>query len=142
MMSLTQSLKRFFIASLILTSAFSATTYAADSGKADSAPPSYIELTPDFIVNYTSSGSQLRYIKTHITLQTDAAYQALIADNMPLVRDALVMFLSSRTEAQVTGAQEREKTREEAAVAVNKALKEATGQEPVKSVLFGSFLTQ
>lgn len=140
MMSPITTLKQFFALSLILASLFSNFTLAADDEKTDQ--PAYVELTPDFIVNYITASSRLKYIKTSITLQTDSSHEAIIQANMPLIRDALVMFLSSRTDAQVSGAQEREKTREEAAVAVNIALKKETNQEPVKSVLFGSFLTQ
>lgn len=140
MMSPITTLKQFFALSLILASLFSNFTLAADDEKPNQ--PAYVELTPDFIVNYTTASSRLKYIKTSITLQTDSSHEAIVQANMPLIRDALVMFLSSRTDAQVSGAQEREKTREEAAVAVNIALKKETNQEPVKSVLFGSFLTQ
>lgn len=104
--------------------------------------PVYIELTPDFIVNYAAGSARLKYIKTKISLRTDSTQANIIEDNMPLVRDALVLFLSSRDTEQVTGAVAREKTREEAAQAINDALKKETGQEPVKDVLFSSFVTQ
>ncbi|CUB02721.1 flagellar basal body-associated FliL family protein [Marinomonas fungiae] len=104
--------------------------------------PSYIELTPDFIVNYNASGPRLHYIKTKISLRTDSAREGIILANMPLIRDAVVMFLSARTQEQVTGAIAREQTREEAKVAINSALKEETGTEPVMDVLFASFVTQ
>ncbi|MGO3344249.1 MAG: flagellar basal body-associated FliL family protein [Marinomonas sp.] len=138
-MSLT-SLKQLCLLSLLFTSLLSSIALAADEDP--TAQPAYVELRPDFIVNYTTSSSRLRYIKTSITLQTNTLNEGVINDNMPLIRDALVMFLSSRTDEQVTGAQAREKTREEAAVAVNTALKKETNQEPVKGVLFASFLTQ
>ena len=112
--------------------------------KDEAAPvmPSYIELTPDFIVNYNASGSRLHYIKTKISLRTDSAREGVILANMPLVRDALVMYLSARTKDQVTGAIAREETREQAKVAINEVLKEETGAEPVIDVLFSSFVTQ
>lgn len=139
-MSLTTPLKQLCLLSLLFTSLLSSIALAAD--EAPTAQSAYVELRPDFIVNYTTSSSRLRYIKTSITLQTNTLNEGVINDNMPLIRDALVMFLSSRTDEQVTGAQARENTREEAAVAVNAALKKETNQEPVKSVLFASFLTQ
>ncbi|BFM49681.1 flagellar basal body-associated FliL family protein [Marinomonas sp. THO17] len=106
------------------------------------APPAYVELTPIFIVNHQSEGSQLKYIKTSISIRTDEDRVELIEDNMPVVRDAIVMFLSSRTTDQVTGAIAREETREGAAEAVNNALKTETGITPVKDILFASFVTQ
>ncbi|TDO95966.1 flagellar basal body-associated FliL family protein [Marinomonas balearica] len=104
--------------------------------------PVYIELTPDFIVNYSASGGKLKYIKTKISLRSSSDMAGAIEGNMPLVRDAIVMFLSSRSQEQVSGALAREETRGEAAVAVNEALKNETGLEPVKDVLFASFVTQ
>lgn len=113
---------------------------AADEEAA--ALPVYMELRPDFIVNYGQPSSKLKYIKTKINLRTDSSNQGLIAANMPLVRDALVMFLSTRTRDQVSGAIAREQTRIEAVTAINDILKEETGQEPVMDVLFASFVTQ
>ncbi|MBJ7537828.1 flagellar basal body-associated FliL family protein [Marinomonas transparens] len=141
-MSLTIPLhtKQLLLALLILSSFFYQVSYAED--EANSTKPVYIELTPDFIVNYSSSSTRLKYIKTKITLRSDSTKEALVNDNLPLVQDALIMFLSSRTEEQVTGAIAREKTREEAAVAINQVLKEETNQEPIKDVLFSSFVTQ
>ena len=137
-MLLTTPLKPFFALSLLLAFLFSPLSLADE----EAPQAAYVELNPDFIVNYTTTSSRLKYIKTRITLQTDTANEGIIQDNMPLIRDALVIFLSSRTDEQVSGAQAREKTREEAATAINAAMKEETNQEPVKGVLFASFLTQ
>lgn len=134
------SIKRVLTLCVFLLSSVSASLHAEEEVAAPQ--PAYVELRPEFIVNFQSDAGKLRYIKTSITLQTDTKSKTLIEENLPLIQDALVMFLSSRTSEEVTGAVAREKTREEASIAVNKALKEETGQEPVKSVLFGSFLTQ
>ncbi|RDL43366.1 flagellar basal body protein FliL [Marinomonas piezotolerans] len=132
--------KHLFITLAFIAALFSQAVFAED----EAAPitPVYIELTPDFIVNYASSGSRLSYIKTKISLRTDSAKENVVLSNMPIVRDAIVMFLSSRTKDQVTGAIAREKTREDAKVAVNEALQEETGVAPIIDVLFASFVTQ
>lgn len=121
---------------LLLTSLLSAAAYA-NTGKT-----AYVELTPDFVVNHLDDNGQLKYVKASITIRTDEAERAVILRNMPLIRDALVMFLSSRTSDQVTGALAREETRKEATVRVNEAMQEETGQSPVADILFGSFVTQ
>jgi flagellar FliL protein len=115
---------------------------AANAAEDGAPAAAYIELQPTFVVNHLGNDARLKYIKTSISIRTDETKKDLIEANMPLVRDALVMFLSSRTTEQVTGAIAREKTREEAAIAVNGALKEETGLEPVKDILFASFVTQ
>jgi flagellar FliL protein len=104
--------------------------------------PAYVELKPNFVVNHVGNESKLKYIKTSISIRTNETQKILIENNMPIVRDAIVMFLSSRTTEQVTGAIAREKTREEAAIAVNTALEEETGLSPVQDILFASFVTQ
>jgi flagellar FliL protein len=104
--------------------------------------PVYIELKPDFIVNYIAPGPKLRYIKAGISLRSDSTQAGVIQGNMPIVRDAIVMFLSSRTGEQISGALAREETRKESVGAINAALKEETGLEPVMDVLFTSFVTQ
>ncbi|MBR7887672.1 flagellar basal body-associated FliL family protein [Marinomonas sp. A79] len=141
-MSLTISLRHkiTFLALLVLVCFTSINAYAEEEGEA--VPTAYVELKPNFIVNHQSEDTRLRYIKAGITIRTDANSQLLIEDNMPLIRDALVMFLSARTQDQVTGAIAREKTRAEAAVAVNEALQNETGQSPVTDILFSSFVTQ
>ncbi|WP_235075913.1 flagellar basal body-associated FliL family protein [Marinomonas profundimaris] len=117
----------------------SSLSYAEEEGVPT---PAYVELKPNFVVNHIGDDARLKYIKTSISIRTDTTKTELIEANMPLVRDAIVMFLSSRTTEQVTGAIAREKTREEAALAVNNALEEETGITPVKDILFASFVTQ
>lgn len=140
-MSLMISLhnKSRLFALLFLCMLTSISSYAEDEAAPKAA---YIELKPNFVVNHLSNDGRLRYIKTSISIRTDASAKDLIEANMPLVRDAIVMFLSSRTTEQVTGAVAREKTREEAAIAVNDALQKETNQSPVKDILFASFVTQ
>ncbi|QUX90576.1 flagellar basal body protein FliL [Marinomonas sp. A3A] len=137
MMSLYRKSRLFTL--LLLCSLTGMAANAAEDGAPAAA---YIELQPTFVVNHLGNDARLKYIKTSISIRTDETKKDLIEANMPLVRDALVMFLSSRTTEQVTGAIAREKTREEAAIAVNGALKEETGLEPVKDILFASFVTQ
>ncbi|SBS35526.1 flagellar basal body-associated protein FliL-like protein [Marinomonas aquimarina] len=134
--------KKHLMIALTCLMAFLASPIALAEDEAATAMPSYIELNPDFIVNYNASGPRLHYIKTKISLRTDSSQEGIILANMPLVRDAIVMFLSARTKDQVTGAIAREQTRADAKVAINEILKEETGAEPVMDVLFASFVTQ
>jgi flagellar FliL protein len=131
--------KSLILCLLLLSCFISNSLYAEDD---ENPIPTYIELTPNFVVNHIGGGSKLKYIKTSISIRTNESQKILIENNMPLVRDALVMFLSSRTVEQVTGAIAREATRKEGAMAVNNVLKEETGLEPVTDILFSSFVTQ
>lgn len=114
--------------------------YAADEDVVSL--PVYVELSPDFIVNYGSRGKKLKYIKTSITLRSKTEMAGYIHDNMPLVRDSIVIFMSQLKDEQVKGALAREQSRKDALEALNATLKEETGQEPVIDLLFASFVTQ
>lgn len=143
-MSLTTSLshKLRLFTLLLLCSAVSVDSHAEDEEKEVAVPTAYVELKPNFVVNHQSNDDRLRYIKTSISIRTDIVKKDIIEANMPLIRDAIVMFLSSLTEEQLIGAIAREETRANAAVAVNNALQEETNQKPVKDILFASFVTQ
>ena len=107
------------------------------------AVPIYIELRPDFIVNYKAENNRLKYIKASITIRASGPQNAaIIEDNMPIVRDGLVIYLSDLKSEHVTGAIAREASRKAAIDVLNEKLKEETGQEPVLDVLFSSFVTQ
>ena len=130
----------YILLTLILSILAMGNAYAEGDDTAEF--PVYIELKPDFIVNYSISGARLKYIKTSITLRAKASSAEVIQLNMPIVRDAIVMFLSELKAAQVSGALAREQSRKDVLTALNAALKEETGQEPVMDVLFASFVTQ
>lgn len=136
-MPLTIPLHYKFAFLVMLLSSLLSTAVQANTGNT-----TYVELTPDFIVNHLDTSGQLRYIKTSITLRTEQSQRAIIMHNMPLIRDALVMFLSSRTSEQVSGALAREETRQSAALVINEAMMEETGRSPVTDLLFSSFVTQ
>ncbi|WP_438462276.1 flagellar basal body-associated FliL family protein [Marinomonas sp. PE14-40] len=105
--------------------------------------PVYIELRPDFIVNYTTENNRLKYIKASITIRASGAQSAgIIEANMPIVRDGLVIYLSELRASQLKGAIAREESRKGAIDVLNEKLKEETGQEPILDVLFSSFVTQ
>ncbi|TYL46836.1 flagellar basal body-associated FliL family protein [Marinomonas sp. IMCC 4694] len=140
MTHLSHKLRLFTL--LLLCSVISIVSHAEDEGEEAPVPTAYVELKPSFVVNYQTKDNRLRYIKTSISIRTDVVQKDLIEANMPLVRDALVMFLSSRTAKQVTGTIAREQTRADAALAVNNAMLEETRQTPVKDILFASFVTQ
>ena len=103
MISLRNKTRLFTLVLLCMLT--SITGYAEDEA---AVPPAYIELKPNFVVNHLGEDGKLKYIKTSISIRTDTSNKELIEANMPLVRDAIVMFLSSRTTEQVTGAIARE----------------------------------
>jgi len=129
---------------MLLGCLISHTAYAEDE---DPNSSTYIELYPQFVINYIGdgSGSKLRYIRTKISVRTTFGNKEMIEGNLPIIRDAIVMHLSSLTTEQVTGALAREQTRKETTKAVNDALlaEIISMEEPlVQDILFTSFLTQ
>lgn len=115
----------------------------AEEKERENSLPVYIELQPAFVVNYIGYSEKLKYLKTGITLRaTDVAADKLIEDNMPLIRDAMVMYLSSLNVEQVTGAEAREESRQNAITMLNNVLRKEVGKDLITDVLFTSFVTQ
>lgn len=92
----------------------------------------YIPLKPAMIVNYASSGSKVRYIRAEISLRTeDAANAGVVSHNMAVVRDTLIMYMSSLTEEELSTGEGKEHMRVTALEKINEALEAV--EHPAKS---------
>lgn len=82
----------------------------------------YIPIKPGLVVNYGGVG-RVRYIKAEISMRVEDIHAAEeVAHNMPVIRDTLIMLLSSMTEEQVSSGEGKELMRQQALVKVNEAL--------------------
>jgi len=82
----------------------------------------YIAIKPALVVNYGGPG-RVKYIKAEISLRTEDAKAAEeVTHHMPLIRDTLIMLISSVTDEQMSTGEGKEKMRQEALVKVNEAL--------------------
>jgi flagellar protein FliL len=82
----------------------------------------YIPIKPHLVVNYGGSG-KVKYIKAELSLRTEDAHSAQeVAHHMPLIRDTLIMLISSVTDEQMASAEGKEDMRLEALEKINEAL--------------------
>jgi flagellar FliL protein len=102
----------------------------------------YIPIDPPFTVNLTA-GDSTRYLQTTIELLTrDPAVEGAVKQHLPVVRDNLVMLLSSRDARDLATPEGREQLRGDALKAIQDVLRAETGLSGVEQIFFTSFVMQ
>ncbi|MDF3931417.1 flagellar basal body-associated protein FliL [Pseudomonas citronellolis] len=111
----------------------------ASSGKK---PALYDVLAPAFVVNFNQGGRQ-RYLQVAVALMgRDQAQLDALHEQMPLVRNQLVMLFSSQNFDALTTPVGKEMLRQQATASLQELAKKATGQLTVEQVLFTNFVLQ
>ncbi|CDF85270.1 flagellar basal body-associated protein FliL [Pseudomonas sp. QL9] len=111
----------------------------ASSGKK---PALYEVLAPSFVVNFNQNGRQ-RYLQVSVALMgRDQAQLDALQEQMPLVRNQLVMLFSSQNFDSLTTPVGKEMLRQQATASIQEVAKKATGQLTVEQVLFTNFVLQ
>lgn len=109
--------------------------YASGGGPAFSEGVNYIPIKPALIVNYGGSG-KVKYIKAEISIRADGIHAAQeITHHMPLIRDTLIMLISSVTDEQMSSGEGKEQMRLQALAKLNETLELQIGgehEEPAK----------
>jgi flagellar protein FliL len=86
----------------------------------------YIAIKPPLVVNYGGPG-RIKYIKAELSLRTENIKSAEeVSHHMPLIRDTLIMLISSVTDEQMASGEGKEKMRVEALAKINEALEKIT----------------
>jgi flagellar FliL protein len=89
----------------------------------------YISIKPPLVVNYGGPG-RVKYIKAELSLRTEDAHSAQeVTHHMPLIRDTLIMLISSVTDEQMASGEGKEKMRVEALAKINEVLEKAINPE-------------
>jgi len=115
-----------FIVAAAVVSLLSGSVFASGGG-GDSFKEgvNYIPIKPHLVVNYGGSG-KVKYIKAELSLRTEDLHSAQeVSHHMPLIRDTLIMLISSVTDEQMASADGKEKMRLEALGKINAALDHA-----------------
>ncbi len=96
--------------------------FAKEGGEAFKEGVNYIAVKPPLVVNYGGPG-RVKYIKAELSLRTEDAKSAEeVSHHMPLIRDTLIMLISSMTDEQMASGDGKEKMRVEALAKINEAL--------------------
>ena len=98
---------------------------AAGGGDTFKEGVNYIPIKPHLVVNYGGTG-KVKYIKAELSLRTEDMHSAQeVSHHMPLVRDTLIMLISSVTDEQMASSEGKENMRLEALEKINAALDHA-----------------
>lgn len=103
----------------------------------------YLEMNPSFVLNY-GGGGKLKYLRTDITLRLSKE-GTLIDDinlHMPILRHAVIMFLSKQNEECIRDGSQRETIRLELLQELRAALADITNTDGIKDLLFTTFFIQ
>ncbi len=116
-------------------------------GKESSGKPGdtrYIPLKPPFVVNFAAqSSSTARFLQ--ITMEVSTRDEAVVADiekHMPVIRNNLVLLLSSQDQQEISSREGKEKLRGEVLAEIQRILKKRTGKVGVEDIYFTSFVMQ
>ena len=104
---------------------------------------SYHALDPDIITNYLSDGKTLGYIRVTVELMAENEGDLkLLEQHDPLIRDAIIRLMGSKTADQIKSLVNREELRKEYLTQVNELLVKETGKKAVRELIFTKFLYQ
>ncbi|MFM4977448.1 flagellar basal body-associated FliL family protein [Aeromonas rivipollensis] len=124
-------------------------TFANEGAATDSASSAvqpgftYHALDPDIITNYLGEGKTLGYVRVTVELMADnTADLALLEQHDPLIRDAIIRLIGSKTGAQIKSLVSREELRKECEAKVNELLVKETGKKAVRELIFTKYLYQ
>lgn len=124
-------------------------TFASEDAAADPASSAvqpgfaYHALDPDIITNYLGDGKTLGYVRVTVELMAEnAADLKLLEQHDPLIRDAIIRLIGSKTGAQIKSLVSREELRKECEARVNELLVKETGKKAVRELIFTKYLYQ
>ena len=125
----------------ILISTFFISLFSSFASKAESTV-GYFGFEPDIITNYIGqSNKKLGYVRITVDLMlSDMSTIAIVEHHTPLLRDALVEILSKESEEKIKSLTGREEIRKRCAEKLKTLLKQETGQEIIREVLFTKYL--
>jgi flagellar FliL protein len=107
-----------------------------------SAEAIYIPFDPAFTVNFGGASSS-RFMQVTIEAMThDPKVVEEVNKHMPVIRNSIVLLLSSQTVEAVSTLEGKEKLRQEILKSIQKILKERTGNTGIDEIYFTSFVMQ
>jgi flagellar FliL protein len=102
----------------------------------------FFELAPPFVVNFTNPG-RTRFLQVAVQV---AAESPAVVENIqkfaPVIRNNLVLLLSSQNSEELRSREGKEKLRGEVLTEIQTILKERAGSAGVREVFFTSFVMQ
>lgn len=105
-------------------------------------PVIYQALEPPFVVNFQDQ-SQVRFLQISMEVSTrDPEVVGDIKKHMPVIRNNIVLLLSSQSYSGINTREGKEKLRTDTLAEIHKILTERTGKPGIDDVYFTSFVMQ
>lgn len=115
---------------------------AAESEEATLTGTLYVPLTPAFVTNYGGPG-RLKYVKADITLMVEGLEtQTIVSQQLPLVRNTIVLILSRQNENNVVTSAGQERIKQQLLQGLQEAFTREVGVPMIAEVLFTNFIYQ
>lgn len=106
------------------------------------APPVYYAFDPAFVVNFQDN-SAIRFLQVTIEVMSrDPLAIEAVKTHMPVIRNNLVLLLSSQTPENIMTREGKEKIRTDALKEMQKVMTEQTGSPSIEAVYFTGFVMQ
>ena len=118
---------------------------AADvvAAEEDAAPPQsiYIDLKPEFVINFRDKSDRARFLKAEISVATtDQDVEEAVARHMPAIRNSLVLLLSRQVYDDLVLHEGKEQLLAAALSEVQAVLIAQIGKAGVDDVFFSNFV--
>ena len=102
----------------------------------------YLPIDPAFVVNFASQG-KARFLQVTVEVMTrDPGVAESVKLHMPVIRNNLMLLLSSQSYDSVSTLEGKESLREESLEVIQQILEEETGDPGIEAVYFTSFVMQ
>lgn len=114
-----------------------------DHGSEAATAARYVDLQPEFVLNYGSPDDRLRFLRLEVTLlmrDADAATQA--NHHSPTLRHIVVMNVTRAERETVNTSAGRQALRQQLLTEMQAALDRETGETLVREVLFSNLIVQ
>jgi flagellar FliL protein len=109
--------------------------------KDSAAKPEYVPVEPFTVNLQPETGEQ--YLQVQFTLQVGGAEQAtLIKDNMAIVRNRVLLLLSSKKASEISTLEGKQQLAAEIEAVINDPFEKEGDEQDVTDVLFTSFIIQ
>jgi len=106
-------------------------------------PPIYIALEPAFVVNFSGDSGSSRFMQITLQVMTrDLEVEAAVTTHMPVIRNSILLLLSSQSVEGISGVEGKEKLRTEVLENIREIMEQRTGKPGVEEVYFTSFVIQ
>ncbi|WP_448212520.1 flagellar basal body-associated protein FliL [Colwellia sp. MEBiC06753] len=101
----------------------------------------YFGFQPDIITNYVAVKKKLGYVRLTVELMIDGSNNLEVVEHhAPLLRDAIINIIGQQPEEKIKSINGRHEIQRECEEQVQALLKQETGQQLVKKLMFTQWL--